>query len=928
MKTRRGAYGDADIDTPPLDSHFRTRSTTPRALSPVDGVYDASLLPTAGHESDAGGQRTISGSDAQTDVVGNAATTQNIDQRSVVQDEAVNRLATDHVEAEPVQEPTIVNPSDATSGGNGQESNLAGTSVKGETRETSTAKKTDKGSDDIRVSKSSSINKERKPRRSRDDYSGSRGRSRKRKSSSRRSRKHRRRRRSPSTSSSSSSSRSSDSYSSYSRYSRRRSRSRSRERSRSRKYDDYDRRRSSYDGYNIRHHHPPVPDTVWPPVPAPAPAPHYTNPPVADTSEADAAHALKKQRYRDFKKFAINLYTRYFTLDEDSQRWKDYDDALHILFAKYNHDQKALEFEAQMYVLSIRELKINTSSTHNSNQHQAADGGGDGGDDGGSVGETNPVQDSSDDDDGADMEREGFYTAASWNPPAPYQRVPFSKEIAAIRRALYLCDIPDAFHTILITVGGIKTIQEFSVMSTAKWEVTAKLMAKQKTLEGSNLIINTNNQRLLVALSLWARVKIVLGKTFRDFDKMTKAELESIAKREVCEGQHDDTAELEPLTDTKQYLSWRIKFHRYCRHRYNSEGVPYTYVIRDKEPPPKFNTLMEELIYLLPLDMGDAQFRSDSNLVFSYLEQAIRAETAKPLVQNKTKQSEQNGRKIFLQLNARFEGEGAKPLNVQDAETELGRLSWNNNPSFPPEKFTSLLTKYFNVIDENDGEPWKDDKKIRVMVRAICRNNPDMIKSNPWIYHVRDTLQDNWSTWDFAKAVDFFHSKARQNIPKKRSVSSVNGKKGRGNKSKKSRSDTASSDSNSSNISAHSQKLRGYKVTGEPTKDVIEGINISPITQRKSRLSDDQMSRLPHVVRAYLEEHYLSKMPPPKSKSASKRSKAYSKLKNKRNKATKRQVKSILSSVMSELDQDEDSSDEGDDSGPTSVSTNTTGGRS
>ena len=117
-------------------------------------------------------------------------------------------------------------------------------------------------------------------------------------------------------------------------------------------------------------------------------------------------------------------------------------------------------------------------------------------------------------------------------------------------------------------------------------------------------------------------------------------------------------------------------------------------------------------------------------------------------------------------------------------------------------------------------------------------------------------------------------------------------------------------------------------MTGEPTKDVIEGINISPITQRKSRLSDDQMSRLPHVVRAYLEEHYLSKMPPPKSKSASKRSKAYSKLKNKRNKATKRQVKSILSSVMSELDKDEDSSDEGDDSGPTSVSTNTTGGRS
>ncbi len=104
------------------------------------------------------------------------------------------------------------------------------------------------------------------------------------------------------------------------------------------------------------------------------------------------------------------------------------------------------------------------------------------------------VQDESDDDDGANMEWDGFYTTASWNPPAPYQHVRFLQEIASLRRALYLCDIPDTFHTTLITVGGIKTIQDFSVMSMAKWEVTAKLMAKQKTLDRVQLIINTKNQ--------------------------------------------------------------------------------------------------------------------------------------------------------------------------------------------------------------------------------------------------------------------------------------------------------------------------------------------------------------------------------------------------------------------------------------------------
>ena len=71
--------------------------------------------------------------------------------------------------------------------------------------------------------------------------------------------------------------------------------------------------------------------------------------------------------------------------------------------------------------------------------------------------------------------------------------------------------------------------------------------------------------------------------------------------------------------------------------------MPYLYVIRDKVPPPALNALMEELIHLLPVmeeliylllvDIADAQFRADSNLVYSYFEAAIRAETAKPLMQ-------------------------------------------------------------------------------------------------------------------------------------------------------------------------------------------------------------------------------------------------------------------------------------------------------
>ena len=73
-----------------------------------------------------------------------------------------------------------------------------------------------------------------------------------------------------------------------------------------------------------------------------------------------------------------------------------------------------------------------------------------------------------------DKVQEGFYTAESWNPPATYQQIQFSTEIADICRALFLCKLPDDFHTTLITVGGIHTVEQLSLMSWTKWDTLAK----------------------------------------------------------------------------------------------------------------------------------------------------------------------------------------------------------------------------------------------------------------------------------------------------------------------------------------------------------------------------------------------------------------------------------------------------------------------
>mmetsp|Transcript_4586 Transcript_4586/g.6969 ORF Transcript_4586/g.6969 Transcript_4586/m.6969 type:complete len:91 (-) Transcript_4586:729-1001(-) len=87
------------------------------------------------------------------------------------------------------------------------------------------------------------------------------------------------------------------------------------------------------------------------------------------------------------------------------------------------------------------------------------------------------------------------------------------------------------------------------------------------------------------------------------------------------------------------------------------------------------------------------------------------------------------------------------------------------------------------------------------------------------------------------------------------------------------------------------------------------------------------MDKLPHVVCKYLEEHYLSKMPPPKSRSKSKQAKACNKMKESRSKATDKGIKKIILSVKSMLEgEEESSSKEEEASATTLVSTNTTGG--
>ena len=582
MKLRRRIYGESNINTPPPDSHFRTRKqATHKPLSSADGVEDVAVgLKLADNSVDVKARAT-NDSAAQEDVVNSetkSSTAAELEKVDPPSDLAV-------VEAKSKEEVKTVDPSSASHGGKDQaviNDQVIVASKIGDDEKSSKAKKNDNNSTTSSETTASSSSSSSSDRRSRREDGSNRNRHprdrSRRRSGSQRSERGRRQRRSRSRSRSNS-------------YERSRRRSDSRGRDRRSRYDyGYSYSRGSYDGTyartdyprydNYYYYQPPSYNPPyntgnnWQPAPEPATANNPTTEsqsrlstsasvtqPQAqveetDTTATDAAFEIERQKYLKFSKHIKDLYNQSFVYDKRNPHCDDYLENQHIIYAKHCHDWRQLEFESQMYYYSICDVKPvvgepkrrdddGKSDKEDESSEVSVDGNGKKED---KSSEASADLDSKEVTD-AGVKRAGFYTADSWNPPATYCHIQFDTEIANVRRALSLCDLPDNFHTILITVGGITTVEQFALMSPTMWESLAKLMSKQKTADGVQLIINNHNHRLLVALSLWARVKIVLGKKFSNFHSLSVEELKSIAQREICDTQSDDSAELAELTD-------------------------------------------------------------------------------------------------------------------------------------------------------------------------------------------------------------------------------------------------------------------------------------------------------------------------------------------------------------------------------------------
>ena len=332
-----------------------------------------------------------------------------------------------------------------------------------------------------------------------------------------------------------------------------RSRSRDRYRSRSRSRDRYDDRRYDSRYYHDDHYYrndyryrsSQQASYHQPPQPPPMPPGFPPIPSQSARQAIDRQHSDMNKRYGHFVQEYNRAYENWYSIDNNSDHYKSYVHNMDNIFANNYHNEDQLEEAANLFVKSIRpsvpmpppprvqfeqvedskppaEEVPHDTSDHNVDEVAgndmvvAPDGGGDGG--------------SMSSDDVSDKgHRDGYYQKVSWNPLHPYEAMRYTKEIQSLRRALYLCEVPDAYHVGIITLGGVNTIETFGLMSMTRWTDLAKLLAKNKPC----IFLNDKHQRLLVTLSLWARVRIVYGQQ-EDFDSLTRKHVAELTERNYC----------------------------------------------------------------------------------------------------------------------------------------------------------------------------------------------------------------------------------------------------------------------------------------------------------------------------------------------------------------------------------------------------------
>ena len=175
-----------------------------------------------------------------------------------------------------------------------------------------------------------------------------------------------------------------------------------------------------------------------------------------------------------------------------------------------------------------------------------------------------------DDDDEEDEDEDGSYAHARIELPLRYNlnNFDYTNECRLVRRAFWLCRIPDHHHGPMMVLGGLTTFAKLANYSQSTWKDVQKAAARWRP----SVTLHQFHLDLLAGVSLWILVKIVLSVT-RNASLLTKEELARITAREICANDEDPDSKLLRLKNIKQFAQWKKAMVAFLDTKRSKDGL-------------------------------------------------------------------------------------------------------------------------------------------------------------------------------------------------------------------------------------------------------------------------------------------------------------------------------------------------------------------
>lgn len=294
-----------------------------------------------------------------------------------------------------------------------------------------------------------------------------------------------------------------------------------------------------------------------------------------------------------------------------------------------------------------------------------------------------------------------------------------------IKQILHWCGFTTIAHQAAIYSDSIQEYADLMAMTES--DITD--VAKDYAGRGTNAKINFGLRRIkkLKAVTHWVKdhrrmsttptIEEMSGNEFRT--QLETATARAQIRKQLQDDSSTKSKEASPgsLKSEAKWLQWETKFVNYLTTIPGVDGVPLSYVIREKETPDTgstFTSFVEKTVASAPLK--GTFYEADSDTVHQAIVSFTTGETSENWIKSVSRH--RNGRKSMQALRDHFSGEGNVTRRIAEADRLKENLHYKNERSLSFESFLTKCENMFNIYEKH-GETMKEDAKIRFLFKNV-----------------------------------------------------------------------------------------------------------------------------------------------------------------------------------------------------------------